>query len=367
MTRQTWPILPILLMAVLYGCSEQDPLKIGFVGGLEGRASDVGIESRNAVQMAVDQLNETGGIDGRQVQLLIRDDKASAAGGAAAASELIEEGVDAVIGPNLSSVAAGIIPVANEAKIAVLSPTVSSHRFAGKDDYFFRVNSTTRQATALYAEHLIEAGYRRVAAANDARNPAFSESWLNEFRTHFEKAGGEVSVAVAFDSARGDINSQIAANLLAGKPGAVVMIGNGVDVALLAQQIRRLDPRIKLLAAGGSASESLTELGGSAVEGLELFQAYDRNDTGERFVQFRAAYVDRFRSEPGYASVAAYDAATILFSALQARMPGQDLKTVMEALPPIQGLQQELIFDAFGESNRRGFFVIIENGAFVRK
>mgnify|MGYP000421578910 CR=1 FL=1 len=83
--RQKSLLLACLIL--LIGCSEPDPIRIGFIAGLEGRASDLGIASRNAVQMAVDEVNAAGGINGRKVELVIRDDKRSTEGGAEAARD----------------------------------------------------------------------------------------------------------------------------------------------------------------------------------------------------------------------------------------------------------------------------------------
>ncbi|WP_193170758.1 ABC transporter substrate-binding protein [Nisaea nitritireducens] len=364
--RKIW-ILFICLAVPLYGCGEEAPIRIGFIGDLEGRASDVGIASRNAVQMAIEEVNTAGGINGRQIQMLIRDDGANAAGGAAAAKDLVEQGVEAIIGPNLSSVAAGIVPVINDAKVVTISPTVSSFRFADNDDYFFRINSTTRQVTAVYAKYYYQNGYRRMAAATDANNAAFSESWLKEFRTHFVKLGGEISAKAAFDAKDSGNYSEIVTSLLATSPDGILLVGNGVNVAQLSQQIRRKNKDVKLIAAGGAASESLTRLGGNAVEGLELVQTYDRDGTSERFVRFKNAYSDRFKAAPGYSSVTAHDAATMLIAAIKIRTEGQNLKEAMTALPPLPGLQQELTFDEFGDSSRHAFIVIIKDGAYVRK
>ncbi len=367
MVRSKIWVLFLGLLVPLYGCGEEAPIKIGFIGDLDGRASDVGIASRNAVQMAIEEINTAGGINGRQVQMLIRSDGANAAGGAAASEDLVNQGVDAIIGPNLSSVAAGIVPVINDAKTVTISPTVSSLKFVGKDDYFFRINSTTRQVTAVYAEYYYENGYRSMAAATDANNAAFSESWLKEFRTHFERLGGEISAMAAFNAEESVDYANLVASLLATNPNGVLLVGNGVNVAQLSQQVRQKNKDVKLIAAGGAASESLTRLGGNAVEGLELVQTYDRDGTSERFVRFKNSYNDRFKAAPGYSSVTAHDAATMLFAAMEIRKEGQSLKEARVALPPLTGLQQELTFDEFGDSSRQAFIVIIKDGAYVRK
>tara|TARA_E500000305_G_scaffold98093_1_gene89473 strand:+ start:2105 stop:3208 length:1104 start_codon:yes stop_codon:yes gene_type:complete len=357
----------MMLLLQLVACGEPEVIRLGFIGGLEGRASDIGIASRNAVQMAVDEKNEAGGINGRQIQLLVRDDHGSSEGGAEAAQSLIAEGVEAIIGPNLSVVAGGMVPVINEAKIVSITPTVSSLAFAGNNDHFYRIGSSTRQYAEAYAQYSIDAGHRKMATALDGRNALFSLSWQGEFERAFTELGGTLVASFQFDSTLGGEFTGAASVLLAANPDAIIFISNGVDAAQLTQQVRKQNSEIELMAAEWAASESLLTLGGSAIEGLLLLQTYDRYDETAHYVAFRDAYKARFRSDPGFSSIAAYDGATVLFSALQNKGEGETTKSAMDALGKTQGLQQKVAFDEYGDSARQLVFVTVQKGKFIRK
>lgn len=357
----------MMLLLQLAACGEPEVIRLGFIGGLEGRASDIGIASRNAVQMAVDEKNKAGGIKGRQIQLLVRDDHGTAEGGAEAALSLISEGVEAIIGPNLSVVAGGLVPVINEARIVTITPTVSSLAFVGTNDYFYRIGSSTRQFAEAYAKYCIDVGHRKIATALDGRNALFSSSWNDEFEKAFTALGGTLIASLQFDNSIGGEFSRIAKTLLDSKPDALIFIANGVDSALLTQHVRKHDSSIELLAAEWAASESLLTLGGAAIRGLILLQTYDRYDETAHYVAFRDAYKARFRSDPGFSSIAAYDGATVLFSALQDQAEGGTIKLSMDALGSIQGLQQRVEFDGFGDGIRKIVFVTVQDGKFIQK
>ncbi|MGY8959060.1 MAG: ABC transporter substrate-binding protein, partial [Alphaproteobacteria bacterium] len=171
---------------LLAGCEEEPPLKIGFIGGLTGRSADIGQASRNAVQLAIEEINEKGGVNGRKFELLIGDDENNAETAGKRVRELAAKGVAAIIGPNLSSIAGGMLPAINETNVVTISPTVSSLFFVGKNDPFFRMNSSTRQNASAYAAHHFEKGGRRVSAAFGLQNRLFTESWLEEFWVAFE-------------------------------------------------------------------------------------------------------------------------------------------------------------------------------------
>jgi branched-chain amino acid transport system substrate-binding protein len=354
-------------LAFLVGCGDPDPIRIGFIAGLEGRASDLGIASRNAVQMAVDEANAAGGINGRHIELLIRDDKRSTDGGAEAARSLVDDKVTAIIGPILSVVATGVVPVINEAKIVTISPTVIAESFIGQDDYFFRLNSTSAHSAAEYAKIFHEAGYNNIGVATDASNEIFTTSWLKLFRAEFDKYGGKILSAVPFDAAKEVGLKSVVATLLEAKPEAILILANGIDTAQLAQQVRKRDGDIQLLATSWAASDNLTILGGRAVEGILLADTYDRNDESERYVRFRDSFTGKFKTAPAHSSVASYDAATTLFAALQATVKGNedDLKAILLDGAGFSGLQQTIAFDAFGDSDRVSTIMVVRNGRFA--
>jgi branched-chain amino acid transport system substrate-binding protein len=358
--------LGLLLAAasLMAGCSEPDPISVGFVASLTGRAGDLGEASRNAVQLAVDEINRAGGISGRKLSLLVRDDENNPDVAAHVVRDLHAANAVAVIGPNNSAIAVGMKPVLDELKLVGISPTVSSLVFAGIDDYFFRVNWTTRDNAAAYARQYFDRGIKTFSVAIDNDNRVFSESWYKEFSAAYEALGGRVMAAEYFSSSTGRAFGDTVQLLLAEKPDALLLVANSVDTAQLAQQIRKVDQKILLVASEWAATERLLILGGAMIEGLELVQSYDRNDRSERYAVFRKAYWDRFQSEPGYSSVAAYDSALVLFKALAQQQRGQSLKRALLSLGAVQGLQQDIHFDQFGDARRRAFFVVVRQGKF---
>lgn len=91
--------LPWPLALTLIACNPQAPIRVGFIGGLSDRVSDVGQAGHNGVLLAVEKANRNGGIQGRMIELVTRDDSNSRETAARAAQELVDARVDAVIGP----------------------------------------------------------------------------------------------------------------------------------------------------------------------------------------------------------------------------------------------------------------------------
>ena len=351
---------------VASGCGEKEPLRVGFIGGLSSTNSDNGQAGLEAVRLAVEQFNRAGGVEGRIVELVVRDDAQNAETATAAAEELVAARVEAVIGPFTSAMAAAIVPVTGRAGIFQVSPTITSMSFHGKDDNLFRINRTTRDNARDYAAVMARRGLRRVAVAFDTRNRNFTESWLSEFRSAAEAAGSAVVVDVPYESDKSADYEVVVRRMVASGADSLLFISGALDVARLAQQARRLAPKLPIAASEWAATEQLVQLGGEVVDGLLIVQNYDRDDNSERYVDFREAYFKRFQRHPGYSSVSAYDAATVVLTALKNRTRGEALKASALRNNPYQGLQQIIRFDENGDTNRRVFFTEIRDGQYRR-
>lgn len=120
-----------------------------------------------------------------------------------------------------------------------------------------------------------------------------------------------------------------------------------------------------MIAAEWAATNQLIELGGKAVEGMLVVQNFDQDDTSPRYIAFRDAYVKRFGKAPAFSSVLAHDAASALLEALAQRDEGMTTKEALPKFGPYQGLQQQISFDANGDSSRIAHFMIVRNGRFA--
>lgn len=359
-------LLATAFAALLSGCGPQAPIVIGFIGGLSDRNSDTGRSGQNGVVLAVEQFNRAGGINGRMIELISRDDAQNKETAAKSANELVEARVEAVIGPFTSSMAEVIVPITGKAGIFEISPTLTSMKFYGKDDNLFRINRTTRDNAKDYARVLARRGLQRTAVAFDTRNGNFSESWLAEFRAAVVEMGSEASVAVPYSSSAETDFAKVVRAMLDSKPDSLLFISGALDAARLAQQARKAAPALPVAASEWAATEQLIDLGGDVVEGLLIAQNFNRDDPSPRFRDFNDAYYKRFQRPPDYSSVSAYDAAIVVLSAMKQRHEGEAMKAAVLKYGPYDGLQQQINFDANGDTLRKVFFTEIRAGRYVR-
>ncbi len=361
------PIFLSLIAAFfLTACGPSEPIRIGFVGGLTGRVADLGVAGRNGFQMAVEQMNSAGGVQGRQIELIVKDDAQDPAQAKRVTEELVAAKVVAIIGPMTSAMAEPVLAAATAGGIAVVSPTVTTTALTGKDDLFLRVSSDTTSYASLSARYQFNKnGVRRVAAVLDTRNRAYTESWLNDFRKAFVALGGAVTIEVPFESGTETDHAALVAQLLASQPDALLFIAGAVDTARFAQQARQAHPDSKLIGVEWASTESLLALGGKAVEGLHLPQFFDRNDRSQEYLGFRRAYEGRFQQPPGFASVAAFDATRAVLEAVGRAKSSTPVKEALLERGPFTGAQQAVRFDRFGDAQRPAFITKVQDGSFV--
>lgn len=344
----------------LPACGRGPSLKLGLLATLAGRGAGLGEEGRNGALLAVESFVSRG----ERVSLLVEDDGQDPERAQQALRRLVAAPVDAVIGPFTSTVAEAVLPVAESAGLLLVSPTVTALEFHGRDDMLVRIHRTTRDNAQDYARMLQARGLRRAALAYDTGNRRFSLSWLTEFQRAYEAAGGAVVLSRPFEDSADAGTEALVQALLAAQPEVVVLVANAVDSARLGQRLRLSAPGLPLAAAEWAATETLVELAGQSLEGLLLLQPHDRDSQAPAYQAFLPAYRQRFGREPGFAAVAAHDAVTVVVTAAQRRTPGQGLKAAVLAHGPYAGLQQDIAFDAQGDTERRVLFTELHQGRF---
>lgn len=349
----------------LSACAPEPAIRIGFIGGLSQRQSDLDQDGRNGLILAVEQRNHDGGIKGRKIELLVRDEGNDPQQAAEVIRSLIADQVDVVIGPFTSAVAVAALPLMNEARVLMISPLVNAGELVGKDDFLIRMNRSTRDSARAYAQQLYQRGQRRVAIAYDTGNISYTGSWLSEFKMAFPAMGGRVDASVPFGAKDQTVYANVVRRMLAGEPDGLLFIANARDVAQLAQQAGKLAPELPVSASEWAGNTLLIELGGQAVEGLLVAQPHNPDDTSPRYQNFRAAYKDRFHEVPGFSSIATHDAATVVLQAIDRLRDGESIKDAVLKYGPYQGLQQSITFDPFGDTPRKTYFTQVRHGKFV--
>jgi branched-chain amino acid transport system substrate-binding protein len=348
------------------GCRDRTPIRIGFVAGLTGRNYDLGVSERNGASLAVADLNRTGGIGGRPVTLLIRDDEQKPEVARRVVEELIAEQVLAIIGHATSSMAEATLPIANRERVLMVSPTVSASAFRGRDDWLVLLYPSTGESAAALADYLQRSGgAKRIVAFYDVSNRAYSESWHDQFKLALQAHGGQVVRSVPFESSRVPSFDRLVADALDPGVDGVVTVANALDSASICQQVRKRSQTIRLYGTDWGFTHDVLTHGGKAMEGAIFTQKVDVNDASPAFARFRREYEERYQRPVDFAAIMAYEATMVIGQGLRRDTTREGLRRAILEIGSFRGLQGDFRIDRFGDVQRHHFVMGVRDGKMV--
>ena len=360
-------LLPIRRLALvglvaLCGCQPAPAIKVGFVGGLSGRVSELAIDARNGTELAVETLNAAAG---PRFELRVHDDGHAIDQAPAVIDAAADEGDAFAIGPMTSVLAKAMAPEATRRRLVLISPTANSDELSGLDDYFFRVIPPAGPGAEQIAEAAVARGLKSAAVMAEWRNRTYSEPFARRFGAHFEALGGSAPRVVSYQTDHDPDYAAIAADLLSAHPRLVLLVCGAIDASIVAQQLRRLDPHVQIAMSSWSANVQLLQMGGRAVEGALVLQVLDLDSQAPAYVAFRRRFIERFGSSPSQAAVFSYDATMMGAEALRRKADRQSLRDVLRAPGSWPGLQQPMVLDRFGDSVSRFHLSEVRGGRFT--
>ncbi|MBI5602892.1 MAG: ABC transporter substrate-binding protein [Deltaproteobacteria bacterium] len=351
----------------LEGCIKKKPILIGFSAQLTGRQAELGVQERNGVQLAIETINEAGGVAGHKIELLVRDDLGVPEKAKEADQELIKAGVHAIIGHATSAQAVAGLEVTNPAKVIMLSPTVSSPKLSGLDDYFFRVYPSFKDSAQAFAEYTYRReGVTRLAVIYDNDNAAYAKTYSTAFAEKFQSIGGKIADEVSFSSKAQPDFTSLLLKLRRSKANGLLIIASDVDTALITQRSRLMNWEIRRYSSAWAQTETLIKNGGQAVEGLKIEQAYAVSSQSRGFLDFQTRYQARFGQAPSFGAAFGYEAALVLAAALEKTGgKAEGLRQALTGIRDFRGLMDTFSFDRFGDVERPFYLSTIRGGKFI--
>lgn len=340
-----------------------EPIRIGLAVNLSGHGGTAGEYIREGALLAVEEANASGGIRGRPLELLIRDDKNTRAGIIAADTALIEQGVPAIIGHVTSNASLIAYPFVTSHKALMFTPYTATTLLSGKDDLFLRTSvDVTRYARGM-ATLLLQKKAKSVAFLMDMSNPSFVTEYFEMtgqfFSGQMEKVEfnpqNEIDWGVVLD------------RLLAPSPDAIVLLSEVSMTGIAAQKLRANGFTGPLVATLWAQTPDLMRFGGEAVDGLSIVTFIDPDNNRPEFISFSEKMGKRLNKPANARSTRAYEAVSILVQALRQASPitAEELKKQLLS-NQFETLMGTVKFDPFGDVDRSVFEVRVKDGHFTR-
>lgn len=358
-------ILSTVLFSSLHCSKKEDtPIKIGLVTTLTGPASTAGIFTRNGALLAIEQANAAGGVNGRQVEVLIRDDMADPEEALRVDKELINEGVVAFLGHYLSSVSVKVVPLMNDHNMLMLSLGAATGKLYGIDDSFIRVTLPNNVRTPIAArETYSRFDVHTVAIVFDLYNAAYTQSVADIYRSEFERMGGNIVRTVAFNSRDNFDAPEIAKQLIDSGAEGIFLITDALHGAILCQHLRKRNASIPIIACAWAACvPEFIHNGGLAVEGVFSVVESDDNSTNVNYLTMKKSYQKRFGHLPSLHARDAYEITNMLLKTLEKTTDSGKLKEALLKQKFFEGIYGTIGVDGNGEPIRPVYLMQIRNG-----
>jgi branched-chain amino acid transport system substrate-binding protein len=308
-----------------------DKVRVGVFMSLTGSTANFGISSVNGIKMAADEVNAAGGINGKQIELLVQDDRSDASEAATIVTKFVtQDQVHAVLGEVASSRSIAAAPIAQNAKVPMLTPSSTNPEVTKKGDFIFRscfIDPVQGAAIAQFAAKTLNA---KTAAIMVDRKNDYSTGLEKVINETFTRMGGKIVAVQSYQEGDQDFNAQLT-SLKGGNPEVIFVPGYYNDVGLIAKQARDKGITVPLIGGDGWDSTQLYAIGGTALNGSYFTNHYSPYDTDPKVQKFVNDYKARYNSLPDALAATAYDAAKIMFDAIK-RAPSLEGAAIRDAL-----------------------------------
>ena len=327
-----------------------DPIKIGVAGPFTGGSSSMGVSMRDGVRMAADEINKAGGVLGRKLELVERDDEAKNERGVQIAQELInKEKVTATVGYINTGVALASQRFFQEAKIPVMNNVATgsliTQQFKDEpENYIFRnAAHDSIQAPMIVEEAVTRRGFKKVAILADSTN--YGQLGRADLETAL-KAKGITPVAVEkFNIKDVDMTAQL---LKAKQAGAEVILtyGIGPELAQIANGMTKLGWKVPMVGSWTLSMANYIDNAGPGGEGARMPQTFIQEPTTPKRQSFIISYLKTFnpknqRIDSPVSAAQGYDSIYLLAAAIKQAnsTDGPKIKAALEDLKtPVEGV-----------------------------
>jgi branched-chain amino acid transport system substrate-binding protein len=367
----------LVLAVLLVGCSATnsssgnsnsssksgDTIKVGLQAPMTGDNAQYGQDMKNGVELAFKKINSDGGINGKKLELIVGDDKATPSEAVAVVNKMImNDGVKAIIGGYNSSPTLAAQDVSGPAKVLHLNMGASPDLSKTGNKYLFRVILTGSVYVPAVLKYMAEEKkVKKIAALYE--NTDYGITMYDAAKASTKEQGVEFIAAEKYNPGDKNFSSQLS-KIKTLNADAVMVVGLYNEVALIEQQAKQAGLNIQFFSPDDSMySKQLITLGGDAVENHIFASMIDLNAETEEMKEFKKLAEEN--NTPAQANTAiAYDAAMALAKALTEGDGDADKSRDALANIEHQGITGPIKFDENGDRSNTPMIMQVQKGNF---
>jgi branched-chain amino acid transport system substrate-binding protein len=358
-------VLYVVLMIILLGCTREDKnvIRIGAAGPMTGDQSKMGVDLRNAVELAVAEWNVRGGVLGKKIIMLAGDDQADPKQAVSIANKFINQQAVAVVGHWNSSCSIPTSKYYNDANMVMISPATTNPQFTLQGfKRVFRVCGTDDQQGRVAAEFVLTRLHpKRAAIIHD--KTAYGQGLAD----YFKKALGDKVQVVYYGGIiqRDPDYKAVLTTIKENKPDVYFFGGIYPEAGRLVRQAKEIGLTIPMITGDGVYDPTFISIAGKSAEGT--YVTFGKEPAGLSTAQ---SFMEKYRAkygDPGPYSIYAYDAANIILSSI-AETKSTDGGTIAEYISKttFHGAFGDISFDKNGDVTKAPYVIWqVKDGKFV--
>jgi len=343
------------------------PFKLGVAGPMTGQYATYGTSHKAGAEIAMEELNAAGGVNGGEVSIAIGDDLGDPKEAVLVAQKFIDDSeIVAVDGHQFSGATIAAAGKYQPAGLTMVTPSATQPDITDMGDFIWRICMTDAvQGKGLADYSVVTLGLKKVAIMYD--NSDYGRGLADAYDEGVKAAGGSVVAKEQYTTGDTDFKAQLTKIQGAG-PELLFLSGYYPEGSKIAQQAKELGMDVQMLGSDGYASDELPKLGGAAVEGMLVSTFFDYTKDDPAVQKFVDAYKAKYEgANPDWFVANSYDVCMLLAAA--AEKAGSNERTAInDALAEIgtyEGISGPITFDENGDVIKPLSIVIVQDGSLV--
>ncbi len=364
----------VALMLLAAGCNKSsssgnsNEIVIGHVASLTGDTATFGTSADEGIRLALDEINAKGGVLGKKIRVQTEDDRSLADEAKTAANKLItRDHVCALLGEIASSRSIAIAPVAEDAKIPMLSPGSTNPKVTQGYQYVFRNCFTDPFQGECMARFAIEDLKLKRFAILYPVNSDYGVGLRDYVEAYVKKVGDEIVAKLGYtEKSDVDFRGQLT-KIKNANPEAIFVTGYYTEAGLIAQQARELGITVPLIGGDGWDSDKTISIGGKAIEGCFFTNHYSPDEDRPEVKAFVDAYEKKYSGKvPDAMAILSYDAMRIMADAIRraGSTSGDKIRDALAGTKDFPGASGITSIDSNHNAKKAIVVIEIKNGRF---
>lgn len=349
------------------GSSSGGEVTLAFVGPQTGDNAEYGKSMKTAMQIAIDEWNEKGGVIGKTIKLVDFDDANTSEQAASIAEKIVgDKSISAVVGHFSSGVAMTAAEVYQESGVALVNGSAAHIDFAKIGDAIYRNNAvyTTDANTMLQIAAYF--GYKNIGILNPNTDAGLSiTNCIKEMlNTYGDKYEGKLVLDELYEDGTVDFSATISKFEQAGVE-VVYSSGAYAQTAPFIKQYHEKNPDVKFIMSAACFSQEFVELAGKDAEGVVLGTSFFYESADPQVQAFVKKYVEAYGANPSTFAAQAYDATYSILYAIEKGNSAERADIIKNlADSDFQGVTGKITFDAEGNCPKQQVLLEVTDGSY---